>query len=295
VNEEETPPSIYQVVESLSGVLNRGENSGGLVGISKNSSRAAYGVARYLLAHVPAAGADLSSAVSYLRDAEGALAPSSVVRGELIRFELAQGNSAFIQGERDRLVSIYRQWWPQWEALLRMDESPATAYRVADGMARSLVFPLYALSQKGELQALTVDDFEKAIGLSLDGAVRIGLLKVREAEKLSVDRLPTLINAAKLDIVLGKVLSNESIDLQKRLRVWDSYQSITEQFQGVSLDLAKQTLFDRAYRLMSEASNVATSHGERLDFGDLVIGNAVANELPEKYRVGLGLVVESAE
>jgi hypothetical protein len=293
VDEEEVPPSIYQVVESLSGVLNRGENSRRLAGIPKDSSTAAYGIARYLLAHTSAD--DLSTAVSYLRDAERALSPSSVVRGDLIHFELAQGNSAFIRGERDRLISTFRQWWPQWEALLGMDESPATAYRVANGMARSLVFPLYALSLNGDGRALTVDEFEKAIGQSLGEAVRIGLLKVREAEKLGVDRLPTLITAAKLDIVLGKLLSNESIDLQKKLGVWDSYQSITEQFQGVSLNLAKQTLFDRAYRLMLEASNVATSHGERLEFGDLVIKDAVVNELPEKYRLALGLVEESVE
>ncbi|MBT5704980.1 MAG: hypothetical protein HOI66_01585 [Verrucomicrobia bacterium] len=295
VDEEEVPPSIYQVVDSLSDVLNRGESSGELAEISKDSSTAAYGVARYLLAHVSARGADLSSAVFYLRDAEGALSPSSVVRGDLIRFELALGSSALIQGEQDRLISIYRQWWPQWVALLNRDESTATAYRVANGMARSLVFPLYALSQEGERQALTVSEFEKAIGYPLAGAVRIGLLKVREAEELGVDRLPTLINAAKLDIVVGKLLSNESIEVKERLRIWDLYQSITEQFRGVSLDLAKQTLFDRAFGLMSEASNVATSHGERLEFGDLVIKDAVVNELPEKYRLELGLVEESVE
>ena len=131
VDEEEVPPSIYQVVDSLSDVLNRGESSGELAEISKDSSTAAYGVARYLLAHVSARGADLSSAVFYLRDAEGALSPSSVVRGDLIRFELALGSSALIQGEQDRLISIYRQWWPQWVALLNRDESTATAYRVA--------------------------------------------------------------------------------------------------------------------------------------------------------------------
>ena len=295
VDEEEVPPSIYQVVESLSDVLNRGENSGGLVGISQDSSRAAFGVARYLLAHVTAGGAELSSAALYLRDAERALAPSSVVRSDLIRFELAQGNSAFIQGERERLISTYKQWWPQWEALLNMDESSATEYRVANGMASSLVFPLYALSLQGEHPTLTVEEFENAIGQSLVEAVRVGLLKVGEAEKLNVDRLPTLISAAKLDIVLGELLSNESIDLKERLRVWGLYQSITEQFQGVSLELAKQTLFDRAFRLLSEASNVARSHDERLEFGDLVIKNAVVNELPEKYRVALGLVKESIE
>jgi hypothetical protein len=295
VDKDETPPSIYRVVESLSGILNRGENSEKLEEISKDHSSAAYGVARYLLAHASAGRAELSSVVSYLRDAERALSPSSVVRGDLIHFELAQGNSAFIQGDRDRLVSTYRQWWPQWEALLGMDESPATVYRVANGKARSLVFPLYALSLDGEDMALTVDEFEKAIGQSLDEAVRIGLLKVREAEQLGVDRLPTLINAAKLDIVLAGLLSNESIDLQKKQGVWDSYQAVTEQFQGVSLELAKQTLFDRAYRRLTEASNVAASHGERLEFGDLVIKDAVVKELPVKYRVELGLVVESVE
>ena len=295
LDREEEPPSIYQVVESLARNVSRGEAAAGLLNVPEVGSKTAFAVARYLLAHHSVGGADLSNSVAYLRDAARTLSHSTVVRGKLISFELALGNSAFSEGERESLISTYKQWWPQWDALLNMDESPETEYRVASGLARSLVFPIYALSLKGEGQALSLDEFESAIGHSFPDAIRIGLLKVREAENLSVDRLPTLMIAAKLDIALGEALSNDSIELQQRLQAWNFYQSVTGQFQGVSLELAKQTLIDRAYQLLFDASGVATSHGEQLDYSDLVIGDALVDVLPDKYRVSLGLVARSAE
>ena len=291
-------PSIYKVVEELSVLISDGDRPSGLGDIQESQSRVAYGVSRYLLAHVQAkanGALGLSSAVSYLRDAERVLSPSSAVGSDLVLFELALGNEAFLRGDSELWVSTYEKWWPQWEMLVNMDDSAANQFRVSHGVAASLVFPFHALTQSGLAGRLSVANFEAALGASVDEAMALGLTSVRKARRLNIDRLPAMIVEGKLDIVLGELLAGNALDERRREKLWTAYQTITTKFQGVTLASAKQTLFESAFAILSEASNVASSHGEALDLSDLGIGDAIVSKLSNDHLEALGIGSDSVE
>lgn len=288
---EEPTPAIYAVVEALPGFLARDGAMDALASVKESDSKVAFGVARYFLAHRKAKSneVDLSSAVSNLRDADRVLPTSSRVRSDLIAFELAIGNKALLRGDRESFVSVYQKWWPRWEGLLQSDDSASTQFRVANGIASAMVFPLHALSYSREENRLASAEFEAALGLSIEEAIRLSLTNVGKALSLNVDRLPAMIAGAKLDIVLGNLLSSPSVGDRLRASIWKSYQMVTNRFQGISLGLAKQALFGGAYETLTRASNIAASHGEELNLRDLVIGQEVVSSLPADYRNTLGL------
>ena len=291
-------PSIYRVVEGLSSLLIHSERPAGLGDIQESQSRVAYGVSRYILAHAQAQanGAQgLSSAVALLREAERVLSPSSSVGSDLVLFELALGNEAFLRGDHEPWVSAYQRWWPQWDLLLNMDDSAANQFRVSHGMAASLVFPVHALTQSGKAGRLSLTDFEASLGISVDEAMELGLRSVREAQSLNIDRLPALIVEAKLDIVLGELFAGNALNERRRAKLWTAYQTLTQKFQGVTLASAKQTLFESAFAILSEASNVANSHGETLNLADLGMGNAIVSKLSSDHLEALGIQSVSSE
>ncbi len=288
---DEPTPAIYSVVGELPDVLARSGGFGSLANVTESDSRIAFGGARYFIGHLRAESSEtgLAVAVSNLRDADRVLPTSSQVRSDLIEFELALGNEALLRGDSETFIAVYRKWWPQWGELLQSDDSTSTQFRVAKGIASAMIVPLFAFSKSANEGGVAPADFEAAFDLSIQEAIRLSVTSARTALSLNVDRLPAMIARAKLDIVLGNILGSASISERLRSNIWAIYQGATKQFQGISIGLAKQALFNGAYETLTEASDIAVSHGEQIELSDLVIGQSVVAALPAEFRETLGL------
>ncbi len=297
--EETALPDIYRVVGALDRVLGpqvepvrKALNE--LAGVSDSDSTLASGAGQYLLAlaieaHGSQPGFGEAQRLDALRRANGRLSRSGVVETELIAAELDASNRAFLRGDRDGFVDGYQTWWPRWGSAWQTADSETTRWAVAKGMSESLAFPLWALSQPGESQRLSVAELENALGDSLAALIGRTYESLAQWRKRATDRAAQRIAGAELDLALSAYLGEAEIARQDRLVLWGQFQEATGRFQGVSLELASQTLNDAAARALAGAQQLATVLGESVKLGASESQRAVLGQLPELARQSLGL------
>ena len=285
---EQTAPAIYTVVQNLGAFLDGSVDQTSFSEITSSDSATAYGVARYLLAHQSQETGG-SGALANLRHADRVLGPSSVVRRDLLRFELAAADAAALVGDSKAWTEIYSKGWNRWADFADMSESVEHSFRYSHGVAGALVVPFYAVSVKGEGSGLSLEDFKAGVGKSLPVALGIGVGECRRALSANVHRPSALVVSAEIDLAVERLLASDALTGDVKEGLWDAYQTSAGRFQDVSLGLAPKALVDRAGRLLVEASHLSESHGEVLDLGDTIVHRSLFQSLPAEVRETLGL------
>ena len=295
--EESDVPGIYLVVEALPAILGQGESVAELRNLRDADSRVAEGLAFYLQGRLKLSetAAAIPSAVRDLRVSAEKLPEQAAVSAYRIRGELLQGNAALLRGHLDGLGEIYQKWWPQWEGTLASSHDASSQFLATLAWNESVLFPLHALTLELEEGRFTLKHLEDALGLTLPDVIDLALANLKRAETLNLDGPAVKVAAAKLDLVLARILTVGAIDRAVRVAAWQRYQDVTQRFQDVTLRLAQQTLSDRAQRVLSEAISDAGRSGSRLALREPLIGGALFSPLSEDQRSSLGIASPEAE